>query len=293
MKNNEEFRGILSKNIKESKVILTGIPIDKNASIGKGSSKAPNVIRKLSKMVPATSKDGYLIENIKLFDNGNIKEDNFNILKNKLLKLLDINKFNLFLGGDHSIAIATERAFIDYAKSINKEPVVIHIDAHPDICDIYEDNYESHATPNKRSLDYGLKDENLLILGVRGFEEQEINLFRQHPKIDVFNANNVKKIGSEELSNYIINKYKNDKYLVHISYDIDVNDPSYAPGTGTPEPFGLDNITVIEIISNLILNLKCISFDLVEVSPKLDINNITSYLAIKTIYEIIYCLSIK
>ena len=84
-----------------------------------------------------------------------------------------------------------------------------------------------------------------------------------------------------------------NKYLIHISYDIDINDPSYAPGTGTPEPFGIDNLTVIEIICNLVRYLNCISLDLVEVSPKLDINDITSYLAIKGLYEIFYYLSKK
>lgn len=293
MKNCEVFRGLLTKNLNDADIILTGIPLDKNASIGKGASIAPSHIRDLSIMVPALSMDGYLIENVKLFDNGDILDEDFKVIQDKIFDIYNKNKFNVFLGGDHSISIASERAFIDYAKKLNKIPVVIHFDAHPDICDIYEDNLYSHACPNKRSLDYGLKDENLTIIGARGFELQEVEFLKKHPKIDVFKTCDVLKLKTDALVEYLVNKYSSDKYLIHISYDIDINDPSYAPGTGTPEPFGIDNLTVIEIICNLIRYLNCISLDLVEVSPKLDINDITSYLAIKGLYEIFYYLSKK
>ena len=151
----------------------------------------------------------------------------------------------------------------------------------------------SHACPNKRSLDYGLKDENLIILGVRGFEEQEVNYFKLHPLIDVFKASDINSLGVNRLLSYIYSKYDKDNYLIHISYDIDANDPCFAPGTGTPEPFGLNNIDVINLITGLVSKLNVISLDLVEISPKLDVNDITSYLGIKSLYEIIYTLQVK
>lgn len=291
--NSEKFRGVLTKDINNADIILTGYPLDKNASIGKGASLAPDHIRELSVMVPALSKDGYLIDKVKLYDNLNIDVSSFELMQKETLNLYKTNKFNIFLGGDHSISIATERAFIDYAKSIKKTPVVIHIDAHPDICDVYEDNMYSHACPNKRSLDYGLKDENLIILGVRGFEEQEVNYFKLHPLIDVFKASDINSLGVNRLLSYIYSKYDKDNYVIHISYDIDANDPCFAPGTGTPEPFGLNNIDVINLITGLVSKLNVISLDLVEISPKLDVNDITSYLGIKSLYEIIYTLQVK
>ena len=90
----------------------------------------------------------------------------------------------------------------------------------------------------------------------------------------------------------IFNKYKNsDKHLVYLSYDIDANDPSFAPGTGTPEAFGLNSIKLLNFIKELFLNLPIKVMDIVEVSPVLDNNNITSWLALKTIYEILGILS--
>lgn len=293
MSEHEIFRGILVKDIKDAQVVLTGIPFDKNASIGSGARFAPDHIRDLSKMVPATSKDGYKISDVKLFDSGNLNDEDFEVLQKKCFERFENGKFNLILGGDHSVAIASERAFFDYAKKLGKNPVIIHIDAHPDICDEYEGSKYSHACPNKRSLDYGYKDEDLTIIGVRGFEEQEINFFMQHPKIDVFNAENVRKLGSAHLVQFLVNKYKNPNNMIYLSYDIDANDPAYAPGTGTPEPFGLDNFTVLEIITGLVKYLNVQAFDIVEVAPPLDINDITSYLAIKTIYEVLYTLQEK
>ena len=85
---------------------------------------------------------------------------------------------------------------------------------------------------------------------------------------------------------YITNKYNSDKYLVYISYDIDANDPSYAPGTGTPEAFGLTSKETMKLITSLVRNLNVDALDIVEVAPPLDVNNITSWLALKTLYEV-------
>jgi agmatinase len=283
----EIFRGILEQDFAKANCTFTGIPFDKNASIGKGASLAPDHIRELSRMVPATTMNGYILEDVRLYDNGNITTENFDKIKAKVLQIYKNGKFNFIIGGDHSIAIPTEQAFYDYATSLGKIPTIIHIDAHPDICDIYEDNKFSHACPNKRSLDYGYKDENITIVGVRGFEAQETKLFMEHPLIDVFKASDVRLMGARGLVNYLKNKY-DDNHLIYLSYDIDANDPAYAPGTGTPEPFGLTNWEVIDTITGIISQLNVGTFDLVEVSPKLDTNDMTSYLAIKTIYEILY-----
>ena len=77
-----------------------------------------------------------------------------------------------------------------------------------------------------------------------------------------------------------------DSYAIYLSYDIDINDPSFAPGTGTPEAFGPTSRMVLDLVLGLFDNLPIKAFDIVEVSPKLDTNDITSWLALKTIYEV-------
>lgn len=289
----ELFPYLTVEKIEEANVIFTGIPFDKNVSIGSGAAKAPAHMRNLLEMYPPMTQFGNMIDKIKVFDNGDILTEDFTKIQEEAFKAINSKKFPVFIGGDHSIAIATERAFYDYAKSIGKEPVIIHIDAHPDICDIYEGNSYSHACPNKRSLDYGYLDKNLTMIGMRCFEPQEVIFLAEHKDITCLTSEAVRSLGTDKIIEQLKEKYEKDDYLVYLSYDIDANDPAFAPGTGTPEPWGLDSIVVLDLILKIFNNLRVGAFDIVEVSPDLDHNDITMSLAIKTIYEVFYALQKK
>ena len=284
---NCEFRELLERNEKNANVFICGIPFDNNVSINKGASKAPKVLRELAGYLPPYDMMGNDLRKVRLFDCGNFNGQDINKLTTDLqFNFLSKKGFHVIFGGDHSVAIASERAFYCKCLKENKEPVIIHIDAHPDICDVYDNSKYSHACTNYRALEYGYEDKNITIVGVRGFEGQEIETFKKHPEIDVFKAIDIKKMGVEKLVEYLINKYSNKKYLVYLSYDIDANDPSFAPGTGTPEAFGLTSLETVSIICGLIAGLNIDTMDMVEIAPPLDINNITSWLALKTLYEV-------
>lgn len=286
-----EFRDLMAKEEKEANVFLCGVPFDKNASVGKGASFAPKVIRELSYDLPALDMLGNNLTKIKICDLGDFSGENFDNLKKDIEeKLLSKDGFHIILGGDHSIAIASERAFFDSCKKRNKTPVIIHMDAHPDICDVYEGSKYSHACPIFRALEYGFEDRNVTLVGIRGFEAQEIETFKKHPQLDVFKAFDIKKLGVEALLTLLVSKYKDPKYEVYFSYDIDANDPAYAPGTGTPEAFGLTSFETVAILTGLIANLNVTCLDIVEVAPPLDVNNITSWLALKSLYEVFHTL---
>ena len=286
-----EFRDLMAKSEEEANVFLCGVPYDKNASVGKGASLAPKVMRELSYDLPALDMLGNNLTKVKIADLGDFDGDNFeNLKKNIEEKLLSKDGFHVILGGDHSIAIASERAFFDDCIRRGKTPVIIHMDAHPDICDVYDGSKYSHACPIFRALEYGYKDENITMVGIRGFEAQEIETFKKHPKLDVFKSFDIKKLGVEALLTLLVSKYRDSKYEVYFSYDIDANDPAYAPGTGTPEAFGLTNFETIAILTGLIANLNVTCLDIVEVAPPLDVNNITSWLALKSLYEVFHTL---
>ncbi len=277
----------MASSKEEANVFVCGVPFDGNASVGKGASFAPDKIRELSYDLPALDMVGNLLTKVKIFDCGNYDAANFDTLTDNFRNdFLPNDGFHIILGGDHSIAIASEKAFYEKAIKNGKTPVIIHMDAHPDICDVYEDSKYSHACPNYRALECGYEDKNITMIGIRGFEAQEIVIFKEHPNIDVFKAVDVKKLGVEGLLNYIVAKYKDPKYEIYLSYDIDANDPAYAPGTGTPEAFGLTNFETVAIVTGLISNLNVTCMDLVEIAPTLDVNNITTWLGLKTIYEV-------
>lgn len=276
------FRGLLVDNISSAQVILTSISYDEGCSCGKGASLAPITMRELSSYLPPLTINGETITT-KIFDNGDCTK--YNEIENLGKKVFFQNKFSLFFGGDHSVTIPLQKAFYDYEVSKNNHPVIIHIDAHPDICDIYEDNKLSHACTNRRALEHGYHDEDIIMIGIRGYEQQEVDFFNKHPNIKVYQASYINEHGIETMLEEIINKYHNK--VVYLSYDIDANDPGFAPGTGTPEAFGLSSNLLMKVITTLYKKLNIKAMDIVEVSPPLDVNNITSWLALKTLYEIL------
>ena len=281
------FRGLTTSNIEESNVVLMTIPYDEGASCGLGASMAPDRIRELSSFLPPLSMDGDLLTKVKMYDYGNINkcENYFPFIKEECGKILNYNKFPLFIGGDHSVTIPLQEAFYDWCKQNGKKPAIIHLDAHPDICDEYDGSKLSHACTNRRSIDYGYKTSDVTLVGIRGFEEQETQYFALHPELKVYTANDCYKLGMSKIVEELKSRF-DDSYAIYLSYDIDINDPSFAPGTGTPEAFGPTSRMVLELVLGLFENLNIKAFDIVEVSPKLDTNDITSWLALKTIYEV-------
>lgn len=290
----EHFRGLLTTK-DQAKINITGIAYDKGASVGQGASFAPSTIFELSKHLPPFTMDGKSIEDVGVYLNGivtpsgNSLKDNLQQIKDYVAPLFKEDKFNIFIGGDHSASIPLEELFFDEAQSHSKTPVIIHIDAHPDFCDYYDDSYYSHACPNMRSYEYGYKLENMVLIGIRGYEKQEVDFFNNNKELKIFNSSYILEHGYEEVANYIISKYAKEDYEIYISYDIDANDPSFATGTGTPEAFGLNPYKLVKLINQLISKLNVKALDIMEVSPLIDdVNNTTSWLTLKTLYEVFY-----
>lgn len=288
------FRGLLTTDLSQAKVTLTTIPYDEGCSCGAGASQAPDRIRELSSYLPPLTMDGILIDDMKIYDFGNIEkcDDYFKAIKKVATKRFEERKFPMFIGGDHSVSIPLEEAFFDYCKKENKIPAIIHLDAHPDICYFYDGSKLSHACTNRRSIEYGYDTANITLIGIRGFEAEEVEYLGQHKELKVYTANNCYSLGMAQIIEDLRNKF-DDRYAIYLSYDIDINDPSFAPGTGTPEAFGPTSRMVLELILGLFKNLNIKAFDIVEVSPKLDSNDITSWLALKTIYEVLNTLREK
>lgn len=291
----KEFRDLCVSNKEEANLILLGLPFDEGCSCGKGSSEAPKVMRELSYFLPAFSMNGSDIRGIKIYDAGNVESGNdfYERVKAKADEVFSFNKFNLFLGGDHSVTIPLQQSFLDKALKEHKTPVIIHIDAHPDICDFYDGSSYSHACTNRRAIDHGYETNNITLIGIRGYEEYEVEFLNSHPELKVYQASYLNEFGYTALINDLVSRFGHDNYAIYLSYDIDANDPSFAPGTGTPEAFGLNSNQLMLCIKELFTKLPIEAMDIVEVSPTLDCNNITSWLALKTLYEVFEILQKK
>ncbi len=283
------WREISTANINEADICIMGIGFDGAASVGKGAALAPDEIRKCSEVLPPVNSTGEFFQDLKVYDAGDVEfsldwQAYYKEVEEEALKLLESGKFCLFLGGDHSVTIPLGKALGRYYK--DQKVGVIHFDSHPDLCDEYEGSKWSHACPLKRVLEDLATPEDLAQVGIRSYEYEEVEFYAAHPETMVIKAYDIFQDGYKAATEKLIEKFK-DYDVVYITLDIDVLDPAYAPGTGTPEAGGLSSRELMYMVNQLVENLSVKAMDIVEVSPALDTENqITSWAAVKIIYEL-------
>lgn len=271
----EYWRELNAESFDLADICLFGIVADEHCSVGKGTALAPSVMRECSSFLPPYTVDGQRIPPI-LYDMGDVTGYDYAGVEKRMECALG-KKLTVMLGGDHSVSILSQKAF---RKLVKGRLGIIHIDAHADICDVYDGSEFSHACVLRRALDNGFKEEDITLVGIRSYERQEAE-FLSASYVKVYGASGFTANVAQE----IIEKYRSFDG-VYVSFDIDAVDPAYAPGTGTPEAFGLQSVEVLKLLTAIFKNLPVKMFDLVEVSPPLDVNNVTSWLALKYLLEI-------
>jgi len=272
-----------NKDYDNSDIVILGVPMDYTSSYRAGSRFAPDKIREVSigieEYSPYLNKD--LCE-CKYIDIGNLDlpigdvETSLNLIEDLTDSILDTNKKPIIIGGEHLITFPIIKSFY---KRYMDEFYIIHIDAHADLRKDYLGVKLSHATVIRRCIDY-VRARNVFQFGIRSGTKEEFDYAAKFTNFYPFNCLKNLKDNLETLK----------KKKVYITLDIDVVDPAYACGTGTPEPGGITSQEMIEVISSL-KDLDIIGFDIVEVSPIYDIADITSFLAAKLIRDIILIMS--
>ena len=188
----------------------------------------------------------------------------------------------IVLGGDHSITIPVfegqRRRYRDQRLG------VLWLDAHPDLCDEFAGSKLSHACVLRRGLELGIRAEDVCMVGLRSWEEQEIELI-EHGGLHVFTAADVASRGMQVVAADVMAVLGNCD-AVHVSLDIDVLDPAAAPGTGIPEAAGLTSREVVTLLQSL-QESRLAGLDVVEVSPPLDPSEATIFAALKFVMEFI------
>jgi len=273
-------------SFKEAKFVIFGVPFDKTSSFRKGARKAPNEIRKASWNYETFNLlTGNDLKDVKIHDYGNLDVENDN--PNKMIEKVNQfskeivlkNKFPIAIGGEHSITPGIIQAFPN-------DIAVLSLDAHIDFRKIYENESYNHACVINRIKDHvGIK--NIAVFGIRSAEKDEFDNSIEEG-LFYFDFFKIKKIGLEKALEKV-NLYLNNK-KIYLTLDIDVIDPAFAPGTSTPEPFGLTSFEVLKCIKYFSKNL--VGFDVVEVCPPYDKGQ-TSLLAAKYIRNVIDFVNFK
>lgn len=221
----------------------------------------------------------------KLLNGHSVKEvpvfqDNIERTNESIFNSLKGVKKGIIIGGDHSISYSCFKGFAVN----NPNAGLIVFDAHPDV--VGNVNPPSHEDYLRTLIDSGIVDSSRIILvGVRSSSPEEGD-YLTSKKITCFNMQKIMDLGINEVCDLVM-----EKSLqwggIYLSVDIDVCDPSCAPGTGYIEPGGLSSRELLYFISRLkkMRNLGII--DIVEINPKKDINKMTVVLGVKIIGEVL------
>jgi len=267
----------------EADFTVIGVPYDGAACARKGAALGPERIRFWSTHLTPFSEDRIRLGDIRISDLGDIpitdQVRDFELVREKVATLPNVP---IVLGGDHSISIPVFQAQCERYQGGRLG--VLWVDAHPDLCDVFTGSKFSHACVLRRALEFGIEPQEVCLVGVRSWEDQEIDLI-ENGGLNVYSAAQVAERGMKSVASRVYNKLS-DCDAVHISLDIDCLDPAFAPGTGIPDSGGLTSREVITLIKSL-HGLPLIGLDIVEVSPPIDPSEATVFAALKIIMEYI------
>ena len=275
-----------------AKVCIMGIPFDNAVSLNKGAAKGPERLRSLSVDLSDCAEDFTRIKKGLLYDVGDIPVDlqwdrYFAKVEEAAYGLMKDGQFCLFLGGDHSVTIPLHRGFGKARREIAPDGRigVLHFDAHFDLCDVYDGHKWSHACTEARALEDVIGPEDLCFVGIRVAEEQELTLLEKNPQIGVIKAMDVYRNGVDAVVDQICRRFGSYDGI-YLTLDIDVLDPAFAPGTGTPVAGGLTSRQLIDLFRSLMEKIPVKAMDIVEVAPELDVNDVTSWAALRIIHQV-------
>jgi agmatinase len=292
LSDSEAFLGF-NKDENETPYTIIGVPLDMSTSYRGGSALAPKAIRKASKSLELCSAiNGIDIESIGVNDVGNISifpgsltrslSRIEHVLRNIFKKT---NRRVIIIGGEHTLTLASFKA---YAKNYN-DSCIIAFDAHMDLRNEYLGSRYNHATVMRRIFERE-KNIRIVIIGARAVSREEEQFYK-----NINEKNNIKvfRIIGDEVKVDTINSIENEISTCknkYISIDIDILDPSYAPGVQTPEPLGLSPYTLLKIL-NRIVDINTYAVDLVEMTPIYDPSETTAFISAKILIELIAMMS--
>jgi agmatinase len=270
-------------------VAVLGIPFDSGVTYRPGARFGPQGIRNGSRLLRAyhPALDVKPFEAQQVADAGDVACNPFDIaeaisqIEAGAEHVLDSASQLLSIGGDHTIALPLLRVM-----HRRHGPVaLLHFDAHLDTWDTYFGAAYTHGTPFRRAWEEGLLLEGRAThVGIRG------PLFSPEDLVDDarFGFEIVSAMDLDEGAAAAADRIRArlSDAPVYLSIDIDVLDPAFAPGTGTPEAGGLSSRELLRILRGL-AGINLVGADIVEVAPPFDHAEVTAVAASHVAYELL------
>jgi agmatinase len=273
-------------------VAIFGVPWDEGVGYRPGARFGPRSLREYSTRFAfherAAKKRGYwdietkkrYLEKTRLVDCGDQDvlyldvEKTFPAVTDSVGKILSKKALPVILGGDHSITIPVIRAFRKY-----KPLHIVHFDAHLDYNDSVEGVKLANGSPVKRVSEFDFIGQ-IIQIGMRGIRAREDAYYDSASRGNkIITMSDFRRQGVDEVLSKI------PKGNLYVTIDIDVLDPSIAPGTSSPEFDGMTYREIRNLLRGVASRGKVVGFDLVEANPFLDAVGLTQSAAVMIILE--------
>lgn len=285
-----------TQTIKGIDFAVAGVPWDGATSYRTGQRLGPDAIRKVSVTLRPynLALDIDIFEHCSGIDFGDLPvvagyiEDTYTRIEGELCPLVEAGVISVLMGGDHSITLPELRAV---AKT-HGPVALIHFDSHTDTNDQYFGKPYYHGSPFRRAVEENIVlAESSIQIGMRGsvyskdaYDDSTALGFK------VITMSAVRQMGLAELMETV--RKRVGQHKVFVTFDIDVVDPAFAPGTGTPEVGGFSSAEAIDLVRGL-GELNFVGFDVVEVLPDKDPAEITALLAANIVYEFLSLIALN
>jgi agmatinase len=277
----------------DADVAVLGIPYDAGTGFRPGSRFGPREIRSNSTRYSAWGAwkggGGYwdingkkrMLENTRIVDCGDVDiayydiDRNMGLITDAVKAILDRKALPVLLGGDHSVSFPIVRAFERFA------PLdIVHVDAHLDFIDDVDGIKFASGSPLRRMRELGFV-RHMTHYGIRDIRSREGD-YAEATRCGsrIFTREEIRDDGTKA----ILEKLP-ELGSVYVTVDVDGFDPSIAPGTGSPTVDGLLYHEVRSLLQGVARKGKVVGFDVVEVSPPVDLHGQTSLLATTLIAE--------
>ena len=259
---------------RDGRITVIGVPTDVNSSFMPGAALAPRRIREAfhSPSTNLSTEKGIDLGTHPGWEDGgdlDLGDASLGVsIDQGVSRLIEVGGRVVALGGDHSITNPIVRATARRHPSLT----ILHLDAHADLYDEFEGNRESHACPFARIMEDDLA-RRVVQIGIRTMNSHQRRQADRY-NVEVHGARGVPAVAELGL-----------EPPLYLSLDLDVLDPSCAPGVAHPEPGGLSTREVISIIQDLPYPL--VGADIVELNPHRDLNDLTAMVAAKLLKEIL------
>ena len=275
---------------------VIGVPFDTATSFRTGARFGPEAIRSGSTLLrpyhPPLDID--VFGTISVVDGGDLAITPGNAAKTAeqihagLMPVLEAGIVPIVLGGDHSIVLGELRAH-----AATHGPVgLVLLDAHADTWDQYYGERYFHGTPFRRAVEEGLLDPGRsLLAGMRGPLYEAADAAQPAEMgFEVIGGDQLQAMSPADYGRRVRSRIGDGP--VYMSFDIDVLDPAFAPGTGTPEVAGLYPREALAFLRAL-AGIEFTGYDLVEVSPAYDSpGQVTALHAAAVAYEMLALLAV-